>query len=134
MDEEIYVIKPHEFDVYEYELIEGKEYLYFLYKNTLYRCNKKFEDTILRLLEVFRNNYTSQIKFHQKDLANLFSVVYPKVKNNICLDYLEENEMNRYVPKELFVKIFLDVTEENYIISEVKFIYGETEFNPFSKE
>ena len=134
LDEEIYVIKPHEFDVYEYELIEGKEYLYFLYKNTLYRCNKKFEDTILRLLEVFRNNYTSQIKFHQKDLANLFSVVYPKVKNNICLDYLEENEMNRYVPKELFVKIFLDVTEENYIISEVKFIYGETEFNPFSKE
>ena len=134
LDEEIYAIKPHEFDVYEYELIEGKEYLYFLYKNTLYRCNKKFEDTTLRLLEVFRNNYTSQIKFHQKDLANLFSVVYPKVKNNICLDQLEENEMNRYVPKELFVKIFLDVTEENYIISEVKFIYGETEFNPFSKE
>lgn len=134
LEKETYGIKPHEIDVYEYELIEGKEYLYFLYKNTLYRCDENFEDTTLKLLEIFRNNYTSQIKFHQKDLANLFSVVYPKVKKNIRLEQLEESEVNQYVPKELFVKIFLDVTEENYITAEVKFIYGETEFNPFSKE
>lgn len=134
LEKETYGIKPHEIDVYEYELIEGKEYLYFLYKNTLYRCDENFEDTTLKLLEIFRNNYTSQIKFHQKDLANLFSVVYPKVKNNIRLEQLDENEVSKYVPKELFVKIFLDVTEENYITAEVKFIYGETEFNPFSKE
>lgn len=134
LEKETYGIKPHEIDVYEYELIEGKEYLYFLYKNTLYRCDENFEDTTLKLLEIFRNNYTSQIKFHQKDLANLFSVVYPKVKKNIRLEQLDESEVNQYVPKELFVKIFLDVTEENYITAEVKFIYGETEFNPFSKE
>lgn len=132
--EDNYSIIPHQFDVYEYELIEGKDYLYFLYKNVLYRCNSNFADTILKLLEVFRNNYTSQINFHQKDLKALFSVVYPKIKKNIGLDQLDENEVSRYVPKELFVKIFLDVTEENYITAEIKFVYGDTEFNPFLQQ
>lgn len=131
VDDDTYEIVPHEFDVYEYEIIEGKDYLYFLYHDVLYRCQKDFEDTVLKLLEVFRNNYTSQIKFPKKDLSKVFSVVYPKLKENIGLGELDEKEVNQYVPKELFVKVFLDVTEENYITAEVKFIYGDTEFNPF---
>ncbi len=134
LEEDSYSIVPYEFDVYEYELIEGKDYLYFLYRDVLYRCGLDFTNTILKLLEVFRNNYTSQIKFHQKDLATLFSVVYPKIKKNIEFNQLDENQISRYVPKELFVKVFIDVTEENYITAEVRFIYGDTEFNPFLQE
>lgn len=133
-EENDYVIAPRKFDVYEYELIEGKNYLYFLYKDHLHRCGQEFAETTLRLLEIFRNNYTSQIKFKENDLSALFSVVYPKVKKNIEFGQLSEIEINQYVPKDLFVKVFLDMTDENHVIAEVRFIYGDTEFNPFSQD
>ena len=134
VDENTFKIVPHEIDVYEYEVIRGKDYIYFLYKDVLYRCSKDFEDTVLRLLSVFKNNYTSQIEFSKKDLPNVFSVVYPKLKENLSLEQLGENEVDKYVPKELFVKVFLDVTEENYIVADIRFIYGDFEFNPLLQD
>lgn len=56
------------------------------------------------------------------------------MKKNIEFNQLNENEISRYVPKELFVKIFLDITEENYITAEVKFVYGDLELNPFLQQ
>ena len=45
-------------DVYEYELIDGKKYIYFEQDNILYQCDENFKNTTLKLLQVFRNNFT----------------------------------------------------------------------------
>ena len=121
-------------DIHEFEIFEGRNSIYFLYNNVLYRCNKNFEGTTLKLIQVFKENYTKEIKLKEEDLPKLFSVVFPKVKENICLDKLSKEEIDKYVPKDLYVKLYLDFNKDNYIIADIKFVYGDVEFNPIVQE
>lgn len=117
-------------DIYEYEVIEGKENIYFLMENVLYKCDENFKNTTLKLLQVFRNNFTNSIVFPKEELSNLFSIVFPKIKDRIETNNLSKEEIEKYVPKDLFVKLYLDYDYRNYITADIKFVYGEEEFNP----
>lgn len=117
-------------DIYEYEVIEGKENIYFLMENVLYKCDENFKNTTLKLLQVFRNNFTNNIIFPKEELSNLFSIVFPKIKDRIETNNLSKEEIEKYVPKDLFVKLYLDYDNRNYITADIKFVYGEEEFNP----
>ncbi len=121
-------------DLYSFEILEGKDNIYFLYKDILYKCNKEFEETTLKLINVFKSNYTRKIAFQKEELSQLFSIVYPKVKQNMLIDKMKEEDIDKYIPKELFVKLYLDFNAQNYIIADVKFVYGDTEFNPLLQE
>lgn len=116
-----------------YEIFEGKEYTYFLTKNKLYRCTKQYKETTLKLLEVFRKNYTREIKFNKEYMSQFFSIVLPKVKKDIKLDTIDGQEIERYMPQKLGVKVFLEFNKKNYIIAQVKFNYGNEEFNPINE-
>lgn len=116
-----------------YEIIEGKEYTYFLTEDKLYRCSKKYKETTLKLLEVFKRNYTREIKFSKNQMPNFFSIVLPKVEDSITLDTIDEEELEQYMPKKLGVKVYLEFNEKNYIIAKVMFCYGEQEFNPLQE-
>ncbi len=128
-NENEYRIIPN-IDIYEYEVIEGKENIYFLMENVLYKCNQNFKDTTLKLLQVFRNNFTNSIVFPKKELSHLFSIVFPKVKDRIETNNLSQEEIEKYVPKDLYVKLYLDYDDRNYITADLRFVYGEEEFNP----
>lgn len=117
-------------DIYEYEVIEGKEYTYILMNNILYRCGKEFKENTLKLLQIFKNNFTTQIDLRKSDLPQLFSLVIPKIKEKVKYDNLNKEEIEKYIPKDLYVKLFLDYNEKNYITADVKFVYGDIEFNP----
>ena len=67
----------------ECKYFEGKKYTYFLYKNILYKCEKEFSKTTLKLLEIFRKNFVKEIEFNKHELSDLLSMVIPKVKNSI---------------------------------------------------
>jgi len=121
-------------DIYEYEIIQGRNYIYFLMKNVLYKCDKEFENTTLKLLQTYRNNFVTEIPFKEKDLKQLFSIVYPKVKENIELSTLNDEEIEKYVPQDLYVKLYLDYDANNYITLDIKFVYGDQEFNPLLEE
>lgn len=116
-----------------YEIIEGKEYTYFLTEDKLYRCSKKYKETTLKLLEVFKRNYTREIKFSKNQMPTFFSIVLPKVEDSITLDTIDEEEIEQYMPKKLGVKVYLEFNEKNYIIAKVMFCYGEQEFNPLEE-
>lgn len=121
-------------DIYEYNIIQGKNYTYFEYKKKLYRCSKDFYNTTLRLLELYRKNFTNEIKLRKEDLNTLFSVVYPKIKKSLKYDKLNSNEVEKFIPKELFVKLYLDYDKNNYVIADIKFCYGDYEFNPLKDD
>ena len=121
-------------DVYEYDLIEGRKYIYFEQANILYRCDENFKNTTLKLLQVYRNNLTNQIIFPKEEMSKLFSVVFPKVRKQIEIDNLKEEEIEKYIPKELYVKLYLDYNESNFITADIKFVYGEEEFNPLLEQ
>lgn len=128
-----YKITPN-IDIYEYRIFEGKKNSYFLYNNILYKCNKQFTESILKLLDIFRKNFITEIEFNKSELSSLFSMVIPKVKNNIILDKIPSCEIEKYMPKELNTKVYLDYDENNYIIADIKFCYDDIEFNPLIEE
>lgn len=115
-----------------YEVLEGKKYIYFVSNNKIHRCSREFGDSTLKLLNIFKNNDNSDIIFNSKDLPAFFSLVVPKIKKNIDSKILESDEIKKYIPKDLGVKLFLDFNISGDVIANVKFCYPEFEFNPFN--
>ena len=133
VEEEHYIITPN-IEIYKVNIINGKKYKYILDDEKLYRCTKEFENTNLKLLELFRKNYITELELGKNELTQLFSIIVPKVKNAINVENLPKEEIQKYKPKELFVKVFLDFDKNNYMVADVRFCYGEEEFNPLDEK
>ena len=133
VNDDEYRIIPN-INIYEYNIIQGKNYVYFEYENKLYKCSKEFNETTLKLLQMYRKNFTTEIKLKKDELSTLFSVVFPKVKKSLKYDSLDMVEIEKYIPKELYVKLYLDYTKNNYVIADVRFCYNNYEFNPLKEE
>ena len=133
IDEEEYRILA-DFDIYKIVILKGKTHKYILTEDALYRCSKEFENTNLKLLKLFRENYYTQIQLGKNQLGELFSVVLPRVKDAIKIDEDIQEEIKEYQPEKLGVKVFLDFDENEYAIADVKLCYGENEFNPLNQE
>ena len=131
-----YIIKPNEdIDILkDIAILEGKNSKYVLYKKILYRCSKEYELTTLRLIQMLKNNFLTELVLGKEQLPELFSVILPKIKNGIEFKNIDKEEMEQYKPKKLGVKIFLDFDENDYIIADAKFCYGEEEFNPLQEK
>ncbi len=131
-----YEIVPNEdIDILrEIEILQGKEYQYILLENKLYRCTTKYEKTTLKLLEKFKDNFITELVFGKEQLPELFSVILPKLKDALEFKDIDKTQIEQYKPKKLGVKIFLDFDENEHIIADAKFCYGEEEFNPLQEK
>lgn len=118
----------------EIEILQGKQYKYVLHEDTLYRCSKKYEQSTLKLITIMKNNFLTELIFGKEQLPELFSVVIPKIKDGIKFREIDEKEIEQYKPKKLAVKMFLDFDENDYIIADARFCYGEEEFNPLQQK
>ena len=133
IDEDNYAIIPN-IEIYKVNIISGKKYKYILNEDRIYRCTKEFEQSTLKLLDIFRKNYITELKLGKEDLTQLFSIVVPKVKDAIEIEDIPENEIKKYKPKKLIVKLFLDFDQNDYLIGDIKFIYENNEFNPLDEK
>lgn len=133
MENEDYRITTN-IDVFSYDILEGKNYIYFMTNDELYRCSKKMQDTVLKFLQIYRNNYISEVKFKKEELPSFCSLIYPNFKEQISLEKIKEEIIDKYIPKKLYVKLFLDFNEKNYIVADMKFAYGNLEFNPLLEQ
>ncbi len=133
LNEEQYIIKSN-IDIFNITIINGKNNKYVLFENKLYKCTKETEESSLKLLELFRKNYLTQIKLGEKELQQVFSIILPKVKNAINIEKIEESKIEKYKPKELGVKVYLDFDERDFLIADVKFCYDSIEFNPIESK
>ena len=123
-----------DFDIFKIVILNGKKYKYVLTDEKLYRCNKEFENTTLKLLKVFRESYLTQILFGKDELGELFSVILSKMKNAIKIEPELLEEIKEYEPEKLGVKVFLDYDKNNYLVADVRLCYGENEFNPLNAQ
>lgn len=128
-DESTYCLTPN-IDVYGYDIFYGKNYSYFLIDNKMHKCLPKVENRNIELLEVYKKNYTQSIVFNENNLRNFFAIVVPKIKDNFEIKNIDKEQIEKYMPKDLYVKIYLDYNEKGYIVADVKFCYGNVEFNP----
>lgn len=118
----------------EIEILNGKVYKYILYENKLYRCEKKYEQTTFKLLKMLKDNFITELVFGKEQLPELFSIVLLKLKDSIKFKGIDEKQIEQYRPKKLRIKLFLDYDENDYILAETKFCYGEEEFNPLQEK
>ena len=132
-DEVDYVIVPNQ-DVFKCNLLKGRKYKYILQQDRLCRLTKEFENTNLKLLQSFRQNYVTELHLKESDLSLLFSIVIPKVKNAIIMGNIDDKLIEKYTPENLQVKLFLDFDKNDYIIADVRFCYGNYEFNPLDEK
>ena len=121
-------------EIYKVSILKGKKYKYLLDDKKLYRCSKEFEKSNLKLLEMFRENYLTKVMLGKSELMQLFSIIIPKVKNAIKLENISEEEVEKYKPKTLITKVYLDFDNNDYLIADVRFCYGSTEFNPLDEK
>ncbi len=121
-------------DVFSYELLQGKEYLYILFPDAIYRCSTQFQLTTLKLLDVLRKNYTNEIIMDETELTSFFAMIAPKMQKQIITQEIDVAIKERCIPKKLGIKIYLDYDINNNITAEVKFCYGEQEINPFMQQ
>lgn len=128
-----YIIEPN-IEIYKVNIIKGKNYKYILDDKKLYRCTKDFENTTLKLLELFRQNYMTEVSLGEKELTELFSIIVPKVKDAIIFENISQEEIEKHKPKELVIKVFLDFDKNDYLIADVKFCYEQNEFNPLEEK
>lgn len=112
--------------------IEGKEYLYATNADKFERCirNSTYAKDIL---DVFEANATNEIIFSKNELPDFFSLILPKAKELISLDKVSSECIEKYKPGELGVKLFLDIDKNRNVVCDVKFCYGDVEFNPFEQ-
>ena len=92
-----YIIEPN-IEIYKVNIIKGKKYKYILDDKKLYRCTNDFENTTLKLLELFRQNYMTEVKLGESELTDLFSVIVPKVKDAIIFENISKEEIEKYQP------------------------------------
>jgi len=118
----------------EIEILQGREHKYILFENKLYRCSPKYKETTLKLFKKLKDNFITELIFGKKELPELFSVILPKLKNSIEFKDINEKEIEQYRPKKLGVKMFLDFDENEHIIADARFCYGEEEFNPLQQK
>ena len=128
-----YKITPN-IDVYTYTIYSGKKYTYLLLDKKLYRCSKKYKETIIRLLEIFRKNFTNEIIIPNSQLSMFFSVVEPNIKQTLSIDDEAYKNIKQFLPSPLFAQLYLDYNEKNYIVAELKFLYDDVTINPLNEQ
>ena len=133
--EEYKIVLNEDIDIVrDVEMLKGKDYKYILLDNKLYKCDKKYEQTTIKLLKMLKNNYLTELVFGKEQLPELFSVILLKLKDSIEFEGIDEQQIEKYKPKKLGVKLFLDFDENDYILADTKFCYGEEEFNPLQQK
>ena len=92
MNDEQYVIIPN-IEIFNVTIVKGKKYKYVLTNKKLHRCTEEFEKTNLKLLELFRQNYMTEVLLGKEELISLFSIVIPKVKDAIVIENMTAEEI-----------------------------------------
>lgn len=118
----------------EFSVIMGNKYGYVMKKHKFHRCQKNKIEKVQTILDILRNNGVGKVTFHKKDLEKFLTFLAPQMKDQINLSKVSEEDLNKYMPKDLGVKVFLDIDKKNNIVADVKFEYGDFEFNPYKQE
>ena len=133
IDEHYYLTLKQNINRFDY-IIYTSNYIYICYDGKIYRCNKQFIENEYIVLKTFLNNYKNSIHIYKKNLTNFFSLIYPKIKENTKISEQVYENVKKYIPQNLNIKLFLDFDNRNYLIANLKFCYENMEINPIDKQ
>ena len=120
-------------NIFNYIIIEGKEHTYFWQDNKFFKCAKAFKNSVIKLLDIFKINFTKEIVLRKDEFADFYSLIVPLIKDKINMQEIDDDEIKEYMPRKLKVKVYLDYNRKGYITADIKFCYDDFEFSPFEQ-
>ena len=120
-------------NIFNYIIIEGKEHTYFWQDNKFFKCSKAFKNSVIKLLDIFKINFTKEIVLRKDEFADFYSLIVPLIKDKINMQEIDDDEIKEYMPRKLKVKVYLDYNRKGYITADIKFCYDDFEFSPFEQ-
>lgn len=117
-------------EIEDYHIIYGQQYIYILYKDSLYRCNDEFKQKIVPLLLEMNKKDNGVIHIDKYNATSFCEYLVPYLKEFSNTE-LPDDLLEKYKAEKLNTKLYLDIEDDGNIIADVKFCYGDSEFNPF---
>ena len=128
-----YKIVPN-IDIYSYKTYEGRKYTYLLLEGVLYRCSERFKNTVLKLIDILKLNFTNEIIIPKDKLTDFFSIVEPNIKKKLVIAENDYEKIKKFIPAELYAKLYLDYDAKNYVVASVEFVYEDVVINPLKED
>jgi len=118
----------------ELKILQGLNKIYTISGNNVYEYDKNKYKDVFRLLSMFKTRAKSEFNFEKEELVGFVNNVLPKIRDNVSFENLPEEVVEKYIPKKLAVKVYLDLTEKGDILATLNFCYEDIEFEPFSNK
>ena len=120
-------------DLKEEEFFIDNNNLYYIKNDEIFECSKEFTINILPLLVYLLYKKDNVISIDSKNINQYYKYVLSYIDKVAKITFDKEilEEYNKY---KLSVDIFLDLDEQSNIIADIKYKYGENEFEIFSNE
>ena len=115
-------------------IIKGIKYVYFIKDNYIYKLDRFKNVDLIKMVELYNKSDVNEYRFNKRYLLEFINKILPRVKDIVDIGEMPEDEIIKLIPKKLSVKVLLDVDTENNIILNLKFCYGDIEFNPLNKK
>lgn len=112
---------------------------YILVDNGLYHCSPEFAKEKYPLLTIMKDKIRAEeqnkVFFVEEEMKGFCSTVLPQIENELITELEDEalEELERYTPKPLKIKLYLD-SEGVEVIAKVDFCYGEVIIKPEQDE
>ncbi|MEG2348285.1 MAG: SNF2 helicase associated domain-containing protein [Clostridia bacterium] len=119
-------------DIQEYYIFDGQDYSYILYKDKLHRCSNDYLEKVIPVLREFITKKEEILKISNNNATSFCEYIVPNLRKYTRLSVKDEL-LDKFKAENLRVKVYLDTNSKADIISQVNFIYGDFEFNPFDK-
>ena len=100
----------------------------------IYKIDRYKYSNIIKMIELYNKSDVSEYKFGKTYLLEFINKIFPKVKEIVDIAEIPNEEKEIYIPKNLGVKILLDMDIADNIVLSLKFCYGTMEFNPLDTE
>ena len=112
------------------DILRGNIKSYIIEKSKIIEFDTKMYKNLLTLLDVY-DSYIGKYIFDDKGLKVFVENIMTKIPKGIDISELPQDDIEKYIPKKLSVKMKLDINKSGYIENNILFCYGDFEFNPF---
>ena len=111
-----------------YDYVVSSKNIYIFYKNEIYKFNKKENENLESVLEMFQ--YEESVIIPSDMLNDFRKYVFSEIGEYVTAENLPAEVIKEgIVANKLASKIYLDLDTKDNIILELKFCYLENEFN-----
>lgn len=116
------------------KILIGLNKIYTISGKNVYEYDKNKYKDVFRLISMFGLKEKKEFNFEKEELIGFINNVLPKIRDNVSFENLPEEVKEKYIPKKLAVKVYLDLTDKGDILATVNFCYEDIEFEPFSNK